>query len=103
MSMLTLHGQVINVFQTPENKNKTTGEIFGGDDRVQVMAESILQNGEKRMELVNLTVTNPKAYLSLQGRHVRVPVGVFARANAIHYFVPKDSVPEPDNQAKGGP
>ena len=94
MSMLTLNGTVVNVFQAPKGVNKKTGEEFGGQDRVQVMAENILQNGEKRVDLVNLTVENPQPYVTLTGKRVRVPVGVFCSGNAIHYFVPKGSLPE---------
>lgn len=95
MSMLMLNGTVINVFQSPKGHNKKTGEEYGGQDRVQVMAENILPNGEKRVDLVNLTVENPQAYTTLQGKPVRVPVGIFSVNNVIHFFVPKGSIPEP--------
>jgi endonuclease V-like protein UPF0215 family len=94
MSMLTLNGTIINVFQAPKGVSRKTGEEYGGQDRVQVMAENILQNGEKRVELVDLTVENPKAYTPHQGKRVRVPVGVFCTSNVIRYFVPKGSLPE---------
>lgn len=97
MSMLTLNGTVINVFQAPKGVNKE-GKEYGGQDRVQVMAENLLQNGEKRVELIDLTVEDPKAYATLQGKRVRVPVGVFVAQNAIRYFVPKGSKPEVSDQ-----
>lgn len=92
MAMLMLHGQVINVFQAPRGTNKE-GEEYGGQERVQIMAQSDLKNGETRMELVNLTVTNPEAYVALQGRLVSVPVGAFASGKNVQFFVPKGAEP----------
>jgi O-glycosyl hydrolase len=93
--MLTLNGQVVNVFQSPKGVNRDTGEEYGGQDRVQIMARNTLKNGEDRIDLVNLTVTNPEAYLTLQGQNVRVPVGVFAKGGTVNFYVPAGSQPEP--------
>lgn len=84
--MLTLHGQVVNVFQTPEGVNKDTGEAYGGQWKVQLMAENILKNGSKRVELVDLTVDDPAPFQKLQGRRVRVPVGAFVTGGQIRFF-----------------
>lgn len=54
MSMLLLVGQVMNTFEAPKGTNKETGEQYGGTPRVQIMAENELQNGDKRLDLVNL-------------------------------------------------
>lgn len=92
--MLTLNGQVVNVFQAPTGKNKETGVEYGGQNRVQIMAENMLKNGDRRVDLVNLTVTNPEAYKSLQGLTVRVPVGAFAKGDNINFYVPPGTLPE---------
>lgn len=84
--MLTLTGQVVNVFVTPQGTNKDTGEIYGGLHRVQIMAENVLKNGSKRVELIDLTVDDPAPFQRLQGRQVRVPVGAFASGGSIRYF-----------------
>lgn len=84
--MLTLQGQVVNVFLTPEGVNRDTGEAYGGLHRVQIMAENVLRNGEKRAELVDLTVDDPTPFKRLQGRLVRVPVGAFVAGNQIRFF-----------------
>ena len=54
--MLTLNGTVANIYESPRGVNKTTGEAFGGQNRIQLMCENMLQNGEKRIELVDLTI-----------------------------------------------
>lgn len=84
--MLTLHGQIVNVFLTPQGTNRETGEIYGGTHRVQIMAENVLKNGAKRVELVDLPVDDPAPFQRLQGKRVRVPVGAFVSGNAIRYF-----------------
>lgn len=61
MSMLTLNGIVQNVFRKSGGIDKKTGEIIPASDHVQVMAENMLQNGEKRIELVTLKVETPDA------------------------------------------
>lgn len=94
MAMLTLNGQVINVFDSPAYTDKKTGEISPAKHRVQIMAENMMQNGQQRMELVNLTVDDPAPYRSLQGRPVRVPVGAFANGSAIQFYALKGHHPE---------
>jgi hypothetical protein len=92
--MLTLNGQVVNVFQNPSGKNKATGMEYGGQDRVQIMAQNTLKNGDTRVDLINLTVTNAEDYKTLQGRNVRVPVGVFAKDGTINFYVAPGTLPE---------
>lgn len=85
MSMLTLHGIVKNVFQTPDGKDKE-GNKFGGEHKVQILADNLLKNGETRCELVNLTVEDPAKFQSSINKEVSVPVGVFARAGQLYFF-----------------
>jgi hypothetical protein len=89
MAMLTLNGIVQNVFRTNQTTDRKTGEIIPPSDRVQIMAENILQNGEKRMELVTLKVDHPEAYRALLGRPVRVPVGAFVSGAAVQFYALK--------------
>lgn len=99
MSMLTLNGQIINVFDTPESTDRKSGEVRESKFRIQIMAENELQNGQKRIDLINLTVDNPSVYKPLRGRLVRVPVGVFVSGSAIQYYALKGQKPEVLHQA----
>ena len=94
MSMLTLNGQVINVFEQPAFTDKKTGEVTPAKHRVQIMAENMLQNGQNRVELVNLTVDDPSPYQTMKGRVVRVPVGAFAQSGQITFYALKGHKPE---------
>lgn len=80
MSMLTLNGTVLNVYDSDERKDKKSGEIIPASTRVQIQCENTLQNGQKRMELHDLKVTNGEVFRKLLSRPVRIPVGVFATA-----------------------
>jgi hypothetical protein len=90
MSMLTLNGTVLNVFDTPASTDKKTGEIRPAATRVQIQAENTLENGQKRFEMVNLKVADGELYRKLQGKPVRVPVGAFVSGSAIVYYALKD-------------
>ena len=94
MSMLTLNGKIINVFDTPESTDRKTGEVRDAKFRIQVMAENELQNGQKRYDLVNLSVDQPALYKPLTGQFVRVPVGAFATGGAVQYYALKGARPE---------
>lgn len=94
MSMLTLNGQVINVFEMAAYTDKKTGEVSPAKSKVQIMAENTLQNGQARMELVTLTVDTPDAYQRLVGRQVRVPVGAFVSGSAIQFYALKGQAPQ---------
>lgn len=89
MSMLTLNGNVANIYESPKGVNKTTGEAFGGQHRIQVMCENTLQNGEKRIELVDLTIDDVTPYRELVGRPVSVPVGVYINGGKPAFYALK--------------
>lgn len=99
MSMLTLNGQIVNVFDTPESTDRKTGEIRDAKFRIQIMAENELQNGQKRLDLVNLSVDRPEVYKSLVGQNVRVPVGVFASGNGVQFYALKGAYPDAGTQS----
>lgn len=93
MSMLTLNGEIINVFETPAGTAKD-GHSYGGQHRIQIMAENELQNGQKRVELVNLTVDSISAFKSLIGQMVRIPVGVYVSDKSASFYMLKNAKPE---------
>ena len=93
--MLEMVGTLENTFTAPTGVNKKTGEEYGGQHRIQLMAETIMQNGEKRLEMVTLTVENLQPYRDYLKQSIRLPVGCFARNNGISFYVPKGSIPEP--------
>ena len=70
MAMLTLNGTVQNVFSKPASTDPKTGEVRPASDHVQILAENILESGEKRLEMLTLKVRSVEAYRRLQGQAV---------------------------------
>lgn len=85
MAMLTLNGTVQNVFSKPESKDKETGEIRPASLHAQILAENVLQTGEKKFEMVTLKV-HTEAFRNLVGQQVRVPVGAFVANGGIMFY-----------------
>ena len=93
MAMLTLNGIVQNVLDVPAKTDKKTGEVFPSKTQVQIMAENVLQNGQKRLDLVTLTTDHPEAFRKLLGKPVSVPVGVFAQGAVTYYALKNQAAP----------
>lgn len=86
MAMLTLNGIVQNVFSKPAATDKETGEVRPATDHVQILAENVLESGEKRLDMVTLKVHAVDAYRKLVGSRVSVPVGAFVSGKAIQFY-----------------
>ena len=93
MSMLTLNGQLINSFKTPEGEKD--GKEYGGQDKVQILGEVALPNGESKRDLITLSTHNKEYFKGLEGQTISVPVSVFANGKSLTYFIPKGSKPTP--------
>lgn len=94
MSMLTLNGTVQNVFSKPVSTDKETGEVRPASDHVQILAENVLESGEKRLDMVTLKVHAIEAYRKRMGQRVSVPVGAFVSGKNIQFYSLKTE-PEP--------
>ena len=84
--MLTLNGVVQNVFSKAQTTDKATGEIRPASFHAQILAENILESGEKRLDMVTLKVHAADVFSKLVGKHVRVPVGAFVNGSSIQYY-----------------
>ena len=60
MAMLTLNGTLTNIFHTPAKTDAKTGEIRPASVSAQILAENILESGEKRFEMVTLHLSPKK-------------------------------------------
>jgi hypothetical protein len=91
--MIELTGTVVNTFATPAGKNKK-GEDYDSKDKIQVIGEFPMPNGEVRMELVTLTVDDLSEYIQHINKKIRISVGVMATgARSVLFFVRKGSSP----------
>jgi hypothetical protein len=96
MSMLTLNGIVQNVFEKPASTDKATGEIRPATTQAQILAENVLESGEKRLEMVTFRVHAGEAFRKLIGQSVRIPVGVFVNneKKLQFYSLKADALPQ---------
>lgn len=76
MSMITLNGTLLNVFRAPVRKNASEGETE--KDKIQILGDIALPNGEVRKDLMTITVKDARQYQDLVGGDVAVSVGAFA-------------------------
>jgi len=94
MAMLTLNGIIQNCFSRPASTDKETGEIRPATDHVQILAENVLESGEKRLDMVTLKVHAIAAFKKLEGQRVSVPVGAFVSGKNVQFYSLKTE-PEP--------
>lgn len=76
---IILRGKLMGLYKSPNFTNRDTGEVVQGKTKVQIMAENVLKNGEKKMELFDISISLEKA-ISLQdkvGKDIDVEVGYF--------------------------
>jgi tRNA uridine 5-carbamoylmethylation protein Kti12 len=91
--MIELIGTLVNTFASPAGKNKK-GEDYESKDKIQLMGEFPLPNGETRMELVTLTVDDLSSYVDFINTKIRISCGVMATgARSVLFFARKGSVP----------
>lgn len=90
MAMLTLNGTVQNFFVQPAGKDKE-GNERPESMHVQILAENVLESGEKRLEMVTLKVLTD-LYKQLIGKKVAVPVGAFASNGSIMFYALRNEV-----------
>lgn len=96
--MLLMTGQLLNVFENPKGVSKD-GKEFGGQNKIQVLGQVLLQNGEIKRELVDLTCHDVGYFSPHVGESISFPVGVMSAAkNQTVFFIPKNSRPTPVTQ-----
>lgn len=86
--MLSLTGQLMNVIPMPKGTGKD-GSAYGGGFKVQIMCQNQLQNGETKLELVDLKADDDTPFKGLVGKRIVVPVGAFAKGAPITFYLPK--------------
>ncbi|ELF6656941.1 MULTISPECIES: hypothetical protein [Enterobacterales] len=93
--MLSMTGQLLNVFENPRGVTKE-GREYGGNYKIQVLGAVTLQNGETKNDLVDLTCHDIAAFRPLMGQRISFPIGVMSMGkNQTVFFIPKGGMPEP--------
>ena len=79
--MLNLTGVLINTYKAPAYVSKDAekdAEKPEDKDKLQILGNVGLKNGETRKDLLTVTVKNIQDYEGLEGSEISVPVGAFA-------------------------
>jgi len=85
MSMITLNGTLLNVYKAPIRKGAEDGETE--KDKIQILGDIPLRNGEIRKDLITISVKDARKYEDLKGTEVSIAVGAFApQKGAVIFF-----------------
>lgn len=74
--MITLNGTLLNVYRAPVRKNAEEGEKE--KDKIQILGDIALPNGEVRKDLMTITVRDARQYQDQEGGEISVSVGAFS-------------------------
>lgn len=72
MSMITLNGTLLNVYKAPARGDSEE------KDKIQILGDIPLPNGEIRKDLMTITVKDARAYEGKEGQEISLAVGAFA-------------------------
>jgi len=89
--MFSIFGTNSECFLYSWGGRRKDGSVYEANTKVQIMGETILESGEKRMELVTLLVPSGwvdsvKAYV---GQRVTVPVSIYASGAPLRVSIVK--------------
>ena len=86
MSMFSITGTLVNTYRAPVPKGADSSEIE--KDKIQILGDIPLNNGEVRKDLISITVPDVRKYEGEEGSVITVAVGVFApQKGQIIYFI----------------
>ena len=92
MSMFYVTGQVLNTYFQPGATDPETGEKTPGKNKVQILGQIPVSNGESKMDILTLSIPDGIDFKQHMQKHVNVSLGMFAPSKGnIIYFIPKGS------------
>jgi hypothetical protein len=86
--MFQLTGRVEHVFTAPVGKNKD-GQEYGGNDKVQLIGNVPLKNGEFRRDIVSLNTDQGDLLRNMIDEYVSCPVSFFVNGKDVGFYIPK--------------
>ena len=87
--MFQLSGKVVNVYVSPKGVSKKTGEEYGGQDKVQIMGQIPLSDGQFKLELIDLSTDQGDVLTKMEGRDVKCPVAFYNSRGSVGFYIPK--------------
>lgn len=91
--MFTVSGKVLQVFTAPEGTSKE-GQKYGGDARLQLLGDVTLKNGEKKNDLLTLSIPENwgdkvKGWI---GKDITIPCGLYVSGGVVKPYIPDNAV-----------
>jgi hypothetical protein len=78
-----------------ENKERVwEGKTIPASYQVQILERGETRDGGPRVQVINLVVDDPALYRGLEGRVVKVPVGIAAGQKGLSYWPHKNARPQ---------
>lgn len=98
MAMITCEGKLINTFKANPVKERKdgieTGALLPGKDKIQIMGDSVMQNGDKRAILQDFTCHDIGAFKQHMGKAIRFEIGIMSAGDSTILFILKGTIPE---------
>lgn len=85
--MIKLSGTLLNVYTSNDFTNKETGEVVRGKNKLQLLLETPLKNGDRRKELIDISIPASKVPLYRGQENEVVEVEVATVGKAIFYGI----------------
>lgn len=89
--LFMLNGVVVNVFVSPKGVSKKTGEEFGGQDKVQIIGDIPLEDGQTRKEMITLTTNQGEQLQKSINQPVTAPVAFYTAKGGVGFYIPRGS------------
>lgn len=85
---VTIEGNLLAIYKTPDFKSKETGEVTLGKSKLQLLVQNELQNGEIRQEVKDITVSKErlKEFEAQIGKTVHIKCDFMSEAQVNFYI-----------------
>ncbi len=97
--MITCQGRLINTYKGNPTKErgpdgKETGVIIEGKDKIQIMGNTLMQDGGRRVVLQDYTCHDIAVFKPHLYKDIRFEIGIFATGDTSILFIPKGTSPQ---------
>ena len=82
-----IEGLLAAIYKTPDFKDKETGEVSEGKNKLQLLVESELSNGAVKQEMqdISIPISHLKEYESQVGKKVQVACQYVSKSQVSFY------------------
>lgn len=94
MALITCTGKLINTFKANPTRDRETQQLIEGKDKIQIMGDSVMQDGSKRALLQDFTCHDLPSFKQYLGKEIRFEIGIMSAGDTTILYIPKGTVPE---------